>query len=72
MRKSCGIPHAIESVQEGCVADPVRSGQFAMLGADSEFPTEILSGGIFVPSRNFGCGSSHEFEKMQLNERYEE
>jgi 3-isopropylmalate/(R)-2-methylmalate dehydratase small subunit len=35
-------------------------GQFAMTGADPDFPKKVKLGDIIVAGKNFGCGSSRE------------
>jgi 3-isopropylmalate/(R)-2-methylmalate dehydratase small subunit len=40
--------------------DPVKMAEFAMVGADPDFPKKIAIGDIIVARRNFGCGSSRE------------
>jgi 3-isopropylmalate/(R)-2-methylmalate dehydratase small subunit len=42
------------------LADPYKMAEFAMVGADPDFPKKITKGDIIVGLKNFGCGSSRE------------
>jgi 3-isopropylmalate/(R)-2-methylmalate dehydratase small subunit len=42
------------------LADPYKMAEYAMVGADPDFPKKIAKGDLIVAHRNFGCGSSRE------------
>ncbi len=42
------------------LADPYKMAEYAMIGADPDFPKKIAKGDIIVGLKNFGCGSSRE------------
>ena len=42
------------------LADPYKMAEYAMVGADPDFPKKIAKGDLIVGLKNFGCGSSRE------------
>ncbi len=46
--------------------DAPKAAQFAMVGADPDFPKKISKGDIIVAGKNFGCGSSREYAPLSL------
>ena len=48
------------------IDDIPKSGQYAMVGIDPEFPTRISKGDIVAAGKNFGCGSSREYAPLSL------
>ena len=46
--------------------DAPKAAQFAMVGADPDFPRKISKGDIIVAGKNFGCGSSREYAPLSL------
>jgi 3-isopropylmalate/(R)-2-methylmalate dehydratase small subunit len=46
--------------KQAAQTDPQKMAEFAMVGADPDFPKKISIGDLIAARKNFGCGSSRE------------